>query len=974
MNRIARLAIIFLALVIGVNAHAQKASDQRKMISKVEKFLEKYKSEKRKFKTKMLDINVNDSARTISITADDEFADQIFTHPKVNAVYSELRKKLPKVYRDYTLTIITRGKAIEDYLMKDDDSAKSRKPQQQHGSGGFWGNIDYDGNPWVTNMSRPYDITKGLAGRHLSIWASHGIYYSAGADKWKWQRPELFTTAEDLFTSTFTAPYLIPMLENAGAIVFTPRERDWQTNEVIVDNDSRPWGAEYAETTGKEKWEQAPEAGFAFHGGVYFDGENPFTAGTARMVATVKKSEDASIITYRPNIPKAGRYAVYVSYKTLDGSVDDASYTVVHKGVQTIFMVNQTMGGGTWVYLGTFDFDEGCSDANCVVLSNISGSKGVVTADAVRFGGGMGNISRGGVTSGMPRFAEGSRYYAQWAGMPYETYSIYKGEDDYKDDINSRSTMTNYLGGGSPFMPTRYGLKVPIELTLAIHSDAGYAKDGKSLYGSLSIYTTDFNDGLLDAGVSRDVSGTLARALLTNLTTDISYKFGKWNTRGSYDRNYSETRLPAVPSAILETLSHQNFPDIAWGMDPNFRFTFCRSVYKTLLRFICNSHNIPYVVTPLTPANFRVSLNGSRAMLQWEGVADPQETSAAPTGFIVYTAEGDGGFDNGVYVKNAEYVTDLNPDVVYSFKVVAANEGGISFPTETLCARYSPDAVADILIIDGFHRLSAPAIVDDSLWQGFDINEDIGVPYGGSMAFTGAQLVFDKMKMGGNGSAGMGFSGNELSGQVVAGNDGNHVRTHADAIAAAGKYNIVSASSYAVEKEKTDITRYPLVDLVLGLERNDGHSLLMYEALPKVLRLQLRTYKYMGGALMVSGAYVTSDDDSSEGMSFLADVLMLKPAGIVRSDVDSLYGMNTSIQYYNGICTDHYAASSYDAMEPIAPAFAAMKYYDMSLATAAVAYRGDTFRTFTMGVPFECIRGEQKRRMVMRGIIDFLLK
>lgn len=32
-------------------------------------------------------------------------------------------------------------------------------------------------------------------------------------------------------------PYLIPMLQNAGAIVFTPRERDWQRNEIVIDND-----------------------------------------------------------------------------------------------------------------------------------------------------------------------------------------------------------------------------------------------------------------------------------------------------------------------------------------------------------------------------------------------------------------------------------------------------------------------------------------------------------------------------------------------------------------------------------------------------------------------------------------------------------------------------------------------------------------------------------------------------------------
>lgn len=80
------------------------------------------------------------------------------------------------------------------------------------------------------------------------------------------------------------------------------------------------------------------------------------------------------------------------------------------------------MGGGTWVYLGTFDFDYGCNSDNRVVLTNESSYEGVVTADAVRFGGGMGVVARGGKTSGLPKCLEGSRYYAQWAGAPESVY------------------------------------------------------------------------------------------------------------------------------------------------------------------------------------------------------------------------------------------------------------------------------------------------------------------------------------------------------------------------------------------------------------------------------------------------------------------------------------------------------------------------------------------------------------------------
>ena len=105
------------------------------------------------------------------------------------------------------------------------------------------------------------------------------------------------------------------------------------------------------------------------------------------------------------------------------------------------------MGGGTWVYLGTFGFDAGKSNACKVTLSNRSAKAGqIVTADAVKIGGGMGNIERGGYTSGLPRCLEGARYYAQWAGAPYKVYGGRKGENDYADDINTRSLMTNCLG------------------------------------------------------------------------------------------------------------------------------------------------------------------------------------------------------------------------------------------------------------------------------------------------------------------------------------------------------------------------------------------------------------------------------------------------------------------------------------------------------------------------------------------------
>ena len=179
------------------------------------------------------------------------------------------------------------------------------------------------------------------------------------------------------------------MLENAGAVVFTPRERDWQTEEYIVDPDGglNSTADDYKEYSEMGPWQSTGRPGFAAHGGSYVDGQNPFTDGQCRMLEASKKA-DKAFVKYQPTFRKAGRYAVYVSYQTVPGSVDDAHYTVFHRGQATELRVNQQMGGGTWVYLGTFDFDAGNNIYNCVMLTNQSRRRGVVTADAVRFGGG----------------------------------------------------------------------------------------------------------------------------------------------------------------------------------------------------------------------------------------------------------------------------------------------------------------------------------------------------------------------------------------------------------------------------------------------------------------------------------------------------------------------------------------------------------------------------------------------------------
>lgn len=907
---------------------------------------------------------VDNKNHTVTITLGEEFAQQDITEKLVNKTYKKIKKSLPRQYNKHKLIVMANGMPIEDYI-------PGRKSDNEYDS--YWDGIDYKGKPWVSNISKPNNISLGLSNRHIALWASHGRYYDQKKGFWKWQRPNLFCTTEDLFTQTIVVPYLIPMLENAGATVFTPRERDWQTKEIIVDNDKgvSGEGSWYGEHTEKEPWTDTGERGFGFRNGILRDGENPFTMGTARMIRTTKK-EDKAIAIWQPNFKEEGRYAVYVSYQTMPKSVDDAHYIVRHKGQETHFIVNQKMGGGTWVYLGTFDFDKGENPFNSVALTNQSKRKGVVTADAVRFGGGMGNIERGGDISHMPRCLEAARYYAQWAGAPYSIYGNKTGTDDYAEDINTRSLMTNWLAGGSPYVPAKEGKKVPIELSLAVHSDAGYERDGKSLVGSLAICTTNFNDGRLNSGISRFASQDFIEALRSNVTRDLSKKYKRWNWRYLWDRNYSETRLPEVPSAIIETLSHQNFPDMKLGQDPNFKFTMARSIYKTILRYVSQMHRRPCIVQPLQPHLFKATLTGTnKVKLSWKAQDDELEPTAVPTSYNIYVAAGTGGFDNGTNVKGTSYTMELEPGVMYRFKVTAVNRGGESFPTSTLSAYYQPGATKTAMVINGFSRLSAPAVRDNIHEQGFDIEEDAGVSYGLTAGWSGKQQCFNKSTMGSTEPNGLGYSGNEMAGNFVMGNTFDYVYTHADAIAATKKYNVVSCTSETVESGIVDLINYDVVDLALGLQKYDANSTVFYKSIPSMLRNKLSAYVLGHGKLIASGAYIGSDLQHDDERVWLESTLKVAYGGAIHTDtISGIKGMGTEFDFYRQLNPTHYAATKCDVLMPVSTAFCPLQYANGM--SAGVAYKGNDNATFTMAFPFECIIDRNKRLSIMNGILKFL--
>lgn len=134
-----------------------------------------------------------------------------------------------------------------------------------------------------------------------------------------------------------------------------------------------------------------------------------------------------------------------------------------------------------------------------VVLTNQSKSGKYVTADAVKFGGGMGNIGRPVVTaegdtvvsvSERLRYLEGARYWLQWAGYPDSIFSRNGGLNDYKDDYMSRGEWVNALLGGSEKAEQLTGKGIPVDMAFGLHTDAGQLLSD-TIVGTLAIYMSE---------------------------------------------------------------------------------------------------------------------------------------------------------------------------------------------------------------------------------------------------------------------------------------------------------------------------------------------------------------------------------------------------------------------------------------------------------------------------------------------------
>jgi len=198
------------------------------------------------------------------------------------------------------------------------------------------------------------------------------------------------------------------------------------------------------------------------------------------------------------------------------------------------------------------------------------------------------------------------------------------------------------------------------------------------------------------------------------------------------------------------------------------------------------------------------------------------------------------------------------------------------------------------------------------------------------------------------------------------------------------KYNVVSTSMKAVEKGLCNLSHYQCVDIALGLQRNDGHSLVNYKTFTPIAQKLIREYAHKNGRLIVSGAYVATDMRDSLDQVFLSDVFKASFNGAVKTDTllaairplandtDSIARDSVVALLYKSPNAIHYAPTKVDVLTPLDGATTGYRYTGWW--SASVAYVAGNRRSHIFGFPLECIKDSEDRRRIMAEAIDMMMK
>lgn len=651
-----------------------------------------------------------------------------------------------------------------------------------------------------------------LSGKAVYLSQCHGWLRTS----WGWglQRTLGYETVEDYHNPEAMSQFLTAYLENAGARVYTVKERDLQTATAIADND----GSGYAESgsgfvDGLAGFADAPFYDYAV---------DPFDAGTTRTFP----ADGGGIATWTPAVPEDGYYAVYVSWDALPDNASDAHYRLTHPGGTIDRNFDQTVHGSTWQYVDHLWLTQGNS-LTVELIGDSAEAGATLSADAVRIGGGMGIVRRGGQTTGRPRWESSGVLGSQFLGAPVSVYHP-----------NTNTNVTN--GGSDPSSRSRWAdWEHPAgedAVYVAWHSNAaGNHGEGGTARGTSVHYAGGGGDSpdpaICTSGIPAITgSYTLADLIQTELVDAATTRHDpSWNDRGVRTDCFSEvnpSNNDEMPAVLVEHGFHNTGADADLIKQPVFRRDSSRAIAHGIIRYFAGEDGVTAAFTPEPPLAVRAEHDAAGTRLSWQPGPSGGTNGDPATGYLVYASSDGRAWDNGFAVTGTTTVVNT-PFEARFFRVVATNDAGQSFPSEVFGSFRSPDGFAQVLVVGAFDRLDSGLLPTEA------------VPGFGTVRRMFLQELNDKL--------------------IIA--------HHGRALGLAGWY-FDSASDEALPNVTLD--DYDLIIWATGEEST------VDESISDDQQAALQAFVDGGGSLIVSGAEVLWDLDergTPSDLAFATDVL-----------------------------------------------------------------------------------------------------
>ena len=772
--------------------------------------------------------------------------------------------------------------------------------------------------PTIAQTQRTTRPDGALSGKVVYLHPGHG-WTSENLINGMWftQRPETFEIVEDLLNQDFIT-YQADDLWRAGATIVPLRPIGDQTNEVIIDND---------------------DITVTFEGD-WFDSSSPIFFGDAGDVPyrfAFTSQTESRTATYRPMIPQDGFYPVYAW--TLGGTNRvDQLYRVTHSGGTTDVRIDHRLVGGGLVYLGTYHFEEGNSAT--VVISNNSTTDGVVIADMIRFGNGVGDIDRGAGVSGKARQDEAGLYWIErhlGQGIPTSEY---------------RSSTDD--GSATVSAPTRWAEWMNLEQTGAL-SDRVFLSHHSNAAGGAARGVIALANGNNDPATETPNQFLLAQLLAAEINNDMEAAEGAgllehpWSFRTFLVLDRLEFEFGEInnlfindefDATIVERGFHDNQLDAELMRDPRVNEQMAASTTQGLIRYFRTVDN---GVTPLVFAPPRVTgvaaitnPDGS-VTVSWNAPTPTSYAGDAPNGYTVFKSKNGFGFDAGTHINNPAATSltiptsSMQSSPTY-FRVAAVNPGGQGPWSSVVAVRprtfgtFGPT----VLIVDGFDRLDRFQNPREQFGFG-DIDR---VRPRLSNSFDYALQVAESLV--------------DFSPAV----------------------DISTTTNERVIDGSVSLSDADMVVWILGEESSAGRTFNTAE------QSAVQSFLSAGGHLFVSGAEIGWDlDAQGGGFGFLTNVLSTE---YLADDAQTYAATGTPGSLFEGIDLDFDFGSTFydvrfpDVLAPRPPASSAMTYATGGSASITREPSASLGGLVLFGFPFEAILDPLDREDIMHRSIEFL--